>query len=635
MWIRETHFVRQLLIRIGTAWVLFSGCRAVYWGSNASLFPRVSLTEGVQIFLAGLRFDLSAVVYINTLLIISYLLPIPMRFNMRYRNAQFVLFLVVNSLFIAIEVIDAIAFPIAQRRAILTDFSVYINAVGLLPQFLMSYVHWLVVFVVGVWGMAKWYRKSTLPVPNPPLHAGVQWMLFLVGVALYIVAGRGGLQLRPITPIVSVQYVSDMRLAPIVSNTTLNLLGAVEYAFLKQPNYLPCHELTQRLPYIHPPDTSQPFRPFNVVIIALESFGREVAGGGNPYSSHTPFLDSLLANSYTCQSTYANGTRSAQGVVGILTGFPSMMDSPLMFSPYQNNQLESIASLLGTQGYTTAFLHGSNKGSMEFERFAKQVGFRYLYNRTNYPHPDRDYDGSWGIWDAPYLQYTATIFDTLPQPFAAFFFSLTSHHPYRTESGFDERFPNLSPYHRSVRYTDTALRQFFQTAATKTWFDNTLFVITADHSGTNEHPEYQTRVGRYAIPLFFYHPQKHLHGVAPYPCQQADVLPSVLHYMHFPQPYPAMGTSVFDTTAPHYIYEFAEQTYYLMDNNYQLFFDGNKSTALYQYTRDTFLKNNLLGQIPEVQNTLEKQLQAAIQTHHTALIRNQMKQGDICKDTPK
>ena len=67
--------------------------------------------------------------------------------------------------------------------------------------------------------------------------------------------------------------------------------------------------------------------------------------------------------------------------------------------------------------------------------------------------------------------------------------------------------------HESIGYSDNALRTFFQTAQQMDWFDNTLFVITADHtSPLSNKLAYKNKIGRYAVPMLFWKSDTTLKG---------------------------------------------------------------------------------------------------------------------------
>jgi phosphoglycerol transferase MdoB-like AlkP superfamily enzyme len=131
--------------------------------------------------------------------------------------------------------------------------------------------------------------------------------------------------------------------------------------------------------------------------------------------------------------------------------------------------------LLGEKGYETAFFHGAPNGSMGFSSYTHLAGIKKYFGQNEYQKKG-DSDGTWGIWDDPYMQYMANEMNTLKQPFFASFFSLSSHHPFRLPDEYVGKFPKGPlPVQEPLGYTDMALRNFFRTASKMPWYKNTLF----------------------------------------------------------------------------------------------------------------------------------------------------------------
>jgi phosphoglycerol transferase MdoB-like AlkP superfamily enzyme len=465
-----------------------------------------------------------------------------------------------------------------------------------------------------------------------------QILIGLGGVVFLLIAARGGTQLRPITPLSTADFVSDMRLMPLMSNTTLNFIHSTGQKFLLEKKYMSNTEAETIYPIYGQFAPVDSFQKLNVVVIALESFGKEYSQYFNAekfdYQGFTPFLDSLAQVSLQAKYSFANGLRSAQGIAAITAGLPSLMEEQFVFSPYQSNQLDGLAAHLRREGYATAFFHGSNPGSMDFDKFANLTGFQKFYDRYGYGN-QADFDGNWGIWDTPMLQFVAQKLTQTPEPFYGFFFSLTSHHPYNVPKDFEKKYPNVDDLHRSVLYADDALRQFFETAKKQPWFARTLFVISADHVGAGSFvPEYQTKVGRYNIPILFYKSNEINPQTLPTVVQQQDILPSVLDFLNYRKPFLSFGRSIFrknkslniQTSSPHinYSFHFEEGLYQIQDARFALFFDGDETTGLYEYTTDIFLKNNLKDKEITDKERLEEVLKAVIQQYHKAMTTNQL-----------
>jgi phosphoglycerol transferase MdoB-like AlkP superfamily enzyme len=261
---------------------------------------------------------------------------------------------------------------------------------------------------------------------------------------------------------------------------------------------------------------------------------------------------------------------------------------------------------------------------MNFDNFSRLAGYEKYLGRKEYNN-DKDYDGSWGIYDEPFFQFAAADMNKMQQPFITSIFSLSSHHPYSIPEKYKSTFKKGTlPIHQSVMYADYSLKKFFESASKMPWFNHTLFVITADHAAISEQQKYETKVGMYSIPLIFYTPDSSLKGGSNITTQQIDIMPSVLDVLGYNAPYFAFGNSVFDSTASHSAINFLNENYQIISNGYALNMDTTHAVSLYQYTTDSLLQNNLLNTDTAIQNPLERRLKAFIQNYNHALIENKM-----------
>jgi phosphoglycerol transferase MdoB-like AlkP superfamily enzyme len=254
------------------------------------------------------------------------------------------------------------------------------------------------------------------------------------------------------------------------------------------------------------------------------------------------------------------------------------------------------------------------------------VGFDHYYGRNEYNN-EKDYDGKWGIRDEEFFQYTARTLNSFKQPFVAAIFSLSSHHPYHVPA----KYVNVLrkgklPIQQSVMYTDLSLGEFFHTAQKMPWYQNTLFVITADHTSEGYYPYYQSDVGQYAIPLLFFKPGSNLLGKPEVIAQQTDIMPTVLNYLGYDKHYVAFGADLFDNLPreSHFSIHYISGLYGLMKDGYYLEFNGVKSTALFNISVDPLQANNIVGKEKEVQSRMEMFLQAYLQQYNNRLIENRL-----------
>ena len=175
------------------------------------------------------------------------------------------------------------------------------------------------------------------------------------------------------------------------------------------------------------------------------------------------------------------------------------------------------------------------------------------------------------------------------------------------------------PTFRLVAYTDYALKRFFETASRQPWFQNTLFVITADHVSQQIDPFYRTTLGNYCVPIILYAPgDASLHGYDEQQVvEQIDIMPTVLSYLHYDKPYIAFGRDMLspgDGFALHWLPESGSYEY--VRGDYALEFDGRQVTAAYQFRTDSTLSHNVLGTMPPTtRESMERHMKSIIQQY--------------------
>ena len=249
----------------------------------------------------------------------------------------------------------------------------------------------------------------------------------------------------------------------------------------------------------------------NVVVLIVESFGREYIGAlnkdleGGKYKGYTPYVDALIGKSTTFRYSFCNGRKSIDGMPSILSSIPMFVE-PFILTPSSMNDYTGLAGILGQEGYETAFFHGAQNGSMGFQAFAQKTGFQHYFGRTEYEAAKGtdDFDGTWAIWDEPFLQYYAEEMGKMKQPFMTAVFTASSHHPFVIPEQYKQQYPEGKlEIQKCIRYTDMAIGKFFETASKQPWFQNTIFVLTSDHTNMSDHAYYQTDLGGFCSPTLF------------------------------------------------------------------------------------------------------------------------------------
>ncbi|MEI8137948.1 MAG: LTA synthase family protein, partial [Bacteroidota bacterium] len=406
---------------------------------------------------------------------------------------------------------------------------------------------------------------------------------------------------------------------PIVLNTPFTLIKSVSQETV--PNYSFYDETFLKANYnpVHYYKDST-FKKQNVIVLILESFSKEYTKLGTG-KDLTPFLDSLMDQSLMFTNAYSNGSKSIEGIPAILSSLPSLMDNPFINSIYTNNVQTSFASLLRKEGYSTAFFHGGINGTMNFDNWAPSAGYANYFGKNEYNNND-DFDDFWGVWDEPFLQFSIKKMSELKAPFHSAIFTLSSHHPYFVPKKYKNKFKK-GPLENSesIRYADYSLKQFFETAKKQAWYNNTLFILCADHASLSKHKFFSNVVGNQSIPIVFFKPDNSLKGKNNTVFSQMDILPSALNLMGYNKPFFALGKSFLDTTI-HKSYFYANSTHYVYNDSMLFSFSQTELKSVINYKRDSTLYFQLLKKYPEIENKISQDFKVFIQSYNQNLINN-------------
>ena len=646
----------RFLLNLIIIYIAYGICRVAFvmenWGLFASDFQWSSVPEMLH---GAWMFDTSAILYTNVLYALLMLIPLHYKEMRGWQMTAKWIFIIVNGVCIAANLADCVYFKYTMRRTTNTVFSEFSNEGNIGSIIGVEFLrHWYLVllFVVMILAMWKCYfgggSKNTLRRTSMPQGKGllryyvIQTLCFAIFIPLSICGMRGGATtaVRPITISNANQYVAHPQEAGIVLNTPFSLIRTIGKKVFEIPEYMSEQEMNALYSPLKNNQSSiisNQSSKKNVVILIVESFGREYIGGynkwldGGKYKGYTPFVDSLMQHSQTFLYSYCNGRKSIDGMPSILSGIPMFIE-PFFLTPASMNDVSGIAGELKNKGYYSAFFHGADNGSMGFEAFARKTGFTDYFGRTEYNADkrfdgDKDFDGMWAIWDEPFLQFFATKMSEFKQPFVSAVFTASSHHPYKVPEEYKDIYKEEGiVIHKCIRYTDNAIRRFFEKAKTQPWYKNTLFVITSDHTNLSDHAYYQTDLGGFCSPIIFFDPSGDMKpGMRNAIAQQIDIMPTILSYLGYDRPYVAFGCDLLTTTDEDtWAVNYLNGIYQYVKGDWLLQFDGQKAKALYRFRTDLLLKNNLLTKEPKIAADMERQVKAIIQSYMTRMVNNQL-----------
>ena len=623
--------------RLLLAYFFYFVTRFLFFIYNSSYLKIESTYEFFRLYYHGLAFDTTAILYSNGLFIIMSVIPAVVNTKRYYQNILFYVYFLCNLTFWSSNFIDLIYYRFIFSRttfAVMDSLEHESNKMLLFGNFLVNYWHvFLLLFVLsGVWIFL--YKKVKIR-PETPQKNGKYFIystLIFLGVVTLAIGGiRGDFKksTRPINLLDANRYTTHVSQGDFVLNTPFAIVRTLNVNSFKRVDMVSDKDIEQ---YVKPVKqySNYPVTKPNVVVLIMESYGREYLGSFNKnqsipdFVSYTPFIDSLAQHSLIFTNAYANGYKSIHGMSSILAGIPSFKDA-YTSSSFVKQKTQSLVSVLKEEGYDTSFFHGAPNGSMGFLGFGNILGIEHYYGKNEYNN-DADFDGTWGIWDEPFFQYMKRTLDKKQQPFMATLFSVSSHEPYKVPEKYTGKFPKGTVnIHESVGYTDYALRQFFDAAKKEPWFKNTIFVFVADHTNTVAYDEYLKEFMRNTVPILFYSADERFKGVNDDWAQQIDIYPTILDMIGYQKPFRSWGRSLVNPKSDEtpFVVKHAGNFYQYMSGDYICTFDGKKVVGFYAKS-DKGMEHNLISKRTPEMDVLEIKVKSFVQDYMNRIVEKRL-----------
>ena len=627
----QLRLLSKYLLYFTGVLLLITLVRLLLWAFNTNLFNPASAKTFFDIITGGLLFDFSTFCLVHLIFIPFFFIPFTLLNKKTVRIVRYTFLLLAGFVLLAPNIIDVIYYRFTLKRTTFDVFS-FIGTMeneigGLSLRFLIDFWYMFIVFLILFFGYFFLIRRTILNKKNREIAIKYKYQLpvALLFTSILIMGGRGSLDMRPLG-ILHASRVAGPEYAPLVVNSTYTIIKTYGKKDLEKKDWFSEMELPGIFNPVHyyysETDSTQ---PLNVVIIISESLSAEHCGflnGG--MKSYTPFLDSLSRQCLVFENMYANGKRSLDGIPALISGLPPLMRNPFVTSMYSGNDIEGVARMLGDAGYESAFFHGGFNGTMNFDGYAAAAGYTQYFGKDEFTGPESDFDGRWGIFDEPFLQFMATKCSTFRQPFTTCVFTLSAHHPYTIPDQLKGNFPTgPKPILETVAYADYALGKFFESASMTSWYKNTLFIITADHTSELYSECYTSVPSNHSIPMLWYYPgDSTLKGRSRTLCQQTDLLPSLADYLNLNDTIIAFGNSVFDSTSERFVIMLNDMVYQMLTGGMQLSdFDGESNFRQSDYRKCSGTEDI---SIIESDSQNERLIKAIIQQFNNRTISNRL-----------
>lgn len=543
---------------------------ALYFGYHDD-FSGLTAAQVLASLLVGLRFDFSMAVLVIGVPLLLMLLPFRWSHHVFWQRLWGWYVYLALVIFVFMLVIDAVYFGYVHRHVGSEINTLAADMDSMVSIAFSQYRGSLLLFVGGTLLGAWLWRGVIASTPARPARPWLRLAILPTAFILMSVAGRGGVTGKPIS--VGEAFFSDSLAQGYLA---LNGAFAMSRALTEAPpplkTFMPQEQATaltrqylagdhssflnKDYPLLQPAHAVAVKPKPNVVVLMLESWGALHIDAmrqqmGLPLLGVTPNFDALAKQGRLYTKFYANGQRSIQGAEAILASQPTFPGMPFLGEGLEQNRQSFMGELARAQGYETFLLQSSDRGSLRFDAVAARAGFTTYRGAQDLPnlHERPKKASTWGTWDHNTFQEAHRLFAAAKKPFLGFIFTSTTHVPWLIP---DERWHKYTgtsdrdAFLNSLLYADWALGQFIEAAKKSGYYDNTIFVITADHANEFvEHIEYVPNL--FHVPLLIVGPGIRS-GIDDRVGSQFDILPTLIDAGGWASAYAGLGRSLLDDT---------------------------------------------------------------------------------------
>ncbi len=504
-----------------------------------------SASEFISSWLLGLKFDLAATAMFIGLPLLMLALPTPARIDRAWRS----FWLAMASMAVMVLTLACIAdyfYADEVRRHIGQEIMTVAHDLDFLLAYALGPAKpgLLLMALLAVAAYFQWKMQTRIGTKRPSLIVAIAALL------LTTLAIRGSVTSKPLNPIDAFAS-SSYELAQVSLNGPFSMVKSIS----RTTPSINADTLSQARATLGLDDHSNPFSrhagkrtPHNVIVVLLESWSASYVDTFNNgrHLGVAPEMDALASDGLVFSNFYAAGQRSYEGIQAVMTGLPALPGIPSL-SEGLTIRTTQVGSLAAQQGVRTLFMQASERRSLRLDAVAKSLGFAEYYGREDVPRVLLDYPDAdafrFGL-DYESLQNMVDHLHGEQKQFLAFLFTGSTHTPVAAVPA-NLRAP-VSPdnpdreFLDAIHYSDWSIGQFIKRARQEPWFDNTVFIFTADHTrGSDE----QLR-DRFHTPMVIYAPAIFSHRVDTRIGAQVDVFDTAIDLLGIEGNYFSAGHSL-------------------------------------------------------------------------------------------
>ena len=596
-------------------WLLFFQTLRLFFAVyNFSKFDGIPISKILLAFPYSLRTDISAVCYIFVVIFLILILNEFLRSTIlskiiHYYTYIFIVFVALFSV-ADVEIYSEWGSKINSEAISLLDSPTEaLASVSTSPVILLLLM--IIIFsALAIFAYNHVFKLSKMFYPQT--HSD-RWHFRIVKLTSFyfvlfstlVIGIRGGVQLAPMNPSFAYYSTHD-----ILNNTSLNPTWNLGYSTFEKPdsheNYLrfTSGEVENYLSDYRQPsmvDTSSIFnfdkRP-NVVLVILESYTADIIASLGGLPDVTPNLDSLIQKGLSLQNFYASGNRTYKSLPAIINGYPSLPADRIIKYRYIFKQLPSLADTFEEHDYFSSFYYGGETEFANIRALVIESGYDTLVDQRNFKSVQKN--SKWGAHDHVVFERVLNDIDTYSKPFFTTILTLSNHEPFEIPT--EPVFKNDDDHQRLIfkntaAYTDQSLGDFIRAASKKEWFNNTIFVFTADHG----HPYAKHRVHKknpemFHIPFVIYSnllKEQYIGGKITKFTAQADIAALLFSQLGFDYSDFIWSKNVFDPAQNGYAYYGFVDGFGWLTDEHIVVYDNLSENIIYSSGSESTLSGSL------------------------------------------
>ena len=565
----KNAYSRMLLIFLACM-LPFTLMRLVLYLLYHDDFRSLGTLQLLEAFAVGLRFDVSMVAMVVGIpLLFMLMLPFRWAHHVYWQRLWGWFIFITLLLMIFMMAADTIYFGTVHRHVGAEIGTIQSDMASMVMLALTQYSGALFLFgLVTVAGVYFW-RYLTHHIPAAPNRSWLRLVSILIGFLLLAILGRGGIGGKPIS-VGEAFFSNSLGQGYLAMNGAFAIARALNDSAPPPKVFMPQAEALKLthdylagkgasfynldFPLLQQAQNHSKTNKPNVVVIMLESWGAIHIDAlrkqmNMPPLGVTPNFDNLAHKGRLYTHFYANGQRSIQGAAAVLAGIPTFPGLPFLGEGLEQNQQTFLGELAQSQGYETIFLQSSDRGSLRFDAIAARAGFATYLANEDIPelHEHKKTASTWGTWDHNTLQEANKRFAAAHKPFLGYIFTSTSHTPWLIPDDRWKKYPggkDIDKALNAIYYADWALGELIAAAKQAGYYDNTIFILLADH--TSEFVEnVENAPNLFHIPLLIVGPGIKS-GIDERVGSQFDIMPTVLDLAGWSADYASLGRSLMD-----------------------------------------------------------------------------------------